>query len=392
MMPVPWEVRANSEFRAEPDATLEDTAPLRVDFMLQVSDTGRAEDNFRFRLAGGDPISVEFSGRECLRDRHFRKYLFHMEVRPEEVDIRRNCFSMEWEDLAELVAEQVILVELPGSQEPAADFARDYAKAVADNPELSAACRWVISCDHEGLSLKFQLLPGKANQLNQDPRLAHDGCSGVALGSFHLDCLMESGALLEGPRPTLYAKRPERALESLKKDPTKLLPGLIHVLGRMSRLRQLQLEEAWALVKDPTGWDPVYPYSGLQMKQSQDQTGGGDNTSGSSNERNHSGTNLPVEKKYMSGLPPARYPLLRKIFLSFKSNAAVKSGYVYASLADKTWAGIESALRQYQSFKKSNESAVLWPWGENEKSDFAIWLKNEKELKRGHNFQLRKCS
>ncbi len=219
-----YTIEPSSKFRTYNPEHEEDNG-LGAYFLLQIADSGRAEDHFRFHLSGQDELDVEFAGRDLILARNFRQYLFRAQVHPGELELRQNCVSTAWVDLASMVEEGQLLVELPGTRDAAESFKVDWAAAKAEDPGVGAGLRWILLASSDGLKLELQTLPLAAHALNRDPRLANDACPAVTLASFIAEAHMETREPLNGPVPVLFAKHVERARESLKRDPSKLAKG-----------------------------------------------------------------------------------------------------------------------------------------------------------------------
>ncbi len=219
-----YTIKPLSKFRTYNPEHEEDNR-LGVYFLLQIADSSRAEDHFRFHLSGRDKLDVEFAGRDLIPVRSFRQYMFWAQVHPGELELRQNCVSTDWVDLASMVEAGQLLVELAGSRDATEAFKVDWAAAKAEDPGLGAGLRWILLASSDGLKLELQTLPLAAHALNRDPRFANDACPAVTLASFAAEAHMEPKEPLNGPVPVLFAKHLELARESLKRDPTKLAKG-----------------------------------------------------------------------------------------------------------------------------------------------------------------------
>ena len=88
---------------------------LKASFLLQVSESGKAEDNFRFNIEGDVSIEVEFGGEDLLANKLFKPFSFNMVVRPDDLDIKRNGLSGTWDDLQQAISEGFVLVQKKNS-------------------------------------------------------------------------------------------------------------------------------------------------------------------------------------------------------------------------------------------------------------------------------------
>lgn len=212
-------------YRSEDD-DLDPERPLKTMFLLQLSATGKAEDNFRFALEGGGHIEADFQGSDLFRLKTLRSFSFKTQVPPSEVDLRRNALTSAWKDLNEAVEEGDIMPvsTITGLIAPE-EFGKAWAAARASNPDLGAAVRWAVLASADGLKLVWQGMPASAGKLNKDPRLSNDACPAIGLSSFELEADISTVGPLSGPKPVLFSRSPSKTLESLKKTPAALATG-----------------------------------------------------------------------------------------------------------------------------------------------------------------------
>jgi len=219
-----WTVEDASSFlsyKCEEEAE----ADLTVDFLLQITDSGRVEDHFRFQIAGQDDIDVGFKGRDLIVDKAFWAYTFKAQMAPDQLEFRRNCLTTAWEDLADLVDEGRLLVRMEGVDDPTTAFKEEWSAAKAGEAHQGASLRWAVLAGQDGLKLDLQALPADAHLLNRDPRLRADASPAIGLCSFALEGAFEADPPIQGPIPILFAKHPERARNSLKQGMEKFLKG-----------------------------------------------------------------------------------------------------------------------------------------------------------------------
>ena len=118
---------------------------LKAFFLLQVSESGRAEDNFRFSIEGDVNIEVDFWGEDLLATRSFKPFSFSLETRPEDIDMRRNSLSSSWIDFQQAISEGTILVHKKDSNNAAREeFLAIWESEKAKNPNFGSAVRWAI--------------------------------------------------------------------------------------------------------------------------------------------------------------------------------------------------------------------------------------------------------
>jgi len=219
-----WQIEPAALFRSYRQDVQEEQ-PLVAALLVQVTDGGKAEDHYRFHLAGSEDLDVEFGGIDLLPGRDFSRFTFKGHANPNDLAIRQNCATTAWEDLEELVDDGRFDVELAGAEDGTALFKATWAAAKAAQEDFGVGIRWAVLAASDGMKLELQALPGAARQLNRDPRLSNDGCPAVSLGSYALEIEMEERAPLVGPVPVLFAKHPDRSRESIRQNPSKLLKG-----------------------------------------------------------------------------------------------------------------------------------------------------------------------
>jgi len=212
-----WQLEPASRFRSYQSGD-PDHHELRAYFLVQITDAGRAEDHYRISVEGDEPIEAEFCGRDFTKERDLREFTFTMQLRPDDLDLRRNCSTTAWEDLRSAIEEGHLAVDMHGEADPEAAFKRVYDAIAARDPDFGVGIRWAVLGTSTGLKLELQALPAPAHLLNRDPRLSNDGCPAVSLASFGVQTPMTDTGPLQGPTPILFARHPERARESLKQD------------------------------------------------------------------------------------------------------------------------------------------------------------------------------
>ena len=122
---------------------------LKASLLLQVSESGKAEDNFRFNIEGDVSIEVEFGGEDLLANKLFKPFSFNMVVRPDDLDIKRNGLSGTWDDLQQAISEGFVLVQKKNSSSGAKkEFLDLWDEEKVKNPNFGAAIRWaILACE-----------------------------------------------------------------------------------------------------------------------------------------------------------------------------------------------------------------------------------------------------
>ena len=199
---------------------------LKASFLLQVSESGKAEDNFRFNIEGDVSIEVEFGGEDLLANKLFKPFSFNMVVRPDDLDIKRNGLSGTWDDLQQAISEGLVLVQKKNSSSGAKkEFLDLWDEEKVKNPNFGAAIRWAILACEGGLRLDLQGLPGMASSLRKDPRLFCDACPAVTLSTLELAVNMELNPPLNGPVPILFSRNETKTSSNLKRNPEAIFSG-----------------------------------------------------------------------------------------------------------------------------------------------------------------------
>jgi len=224
MAPPSWQLEPANRFRSyqSQDANHHE---LRAYLLLQLTDTGKAEDHYRIHVEGSEPLEAEFGGGDVSRKKEIKNFVFNVEIRPDDLDLRRNCMATAWGDLHEAVEEGRIGVALPGEADPAAAFRRTWAAITEADPDMGAAIRWAVVGTDSGLKLELQALPAPAHCINRDPRLSNNACPAISLASFGLQIDMTPEGPLHGPKPILFARHLDRVQERLKQEPLRPAAG-----------------------------------------------------------------------------------------------------------------------------------------------------------------------
>ena len=181
---------------------------LKALFLLQVSESGRAEDNFRFTIEGDVTIKVDFWGEDLLPTKSFKPFSLSWEIQPEDIELRRNSLSGTWINLQQAISEGTVLVHKKDSNSRTKEEFLDL---------------WVAY--EGGLKLDLQGMPGMASTLKRDPRLSCHSCPAVTLSTLELAVNMEQDMPLNGPIPILFTRNEAKTAANLKRNPEAISPG-----------------------------------------------------------------------------------------------------------------------------------------------------------------------
>ena len=199
---------------------------LKALFLLQVSESGRAEDNFRFTIEGDVTIKVDFWGEDLLPTKSFKPFSLSWEIQPEDIELRRNSLSGTWINLQQAISEGTVLVHKKDSNSRTKEEFLDLWEAEkASNPNFGAAICWAILAYEGGLKLDLQGMPGMASTLKRDPRLSCHSCPAVTLSTLELAVNMEQDMPLNGPIPILFTRNEAKTAAYLKRNPEAISPG-----------------------------------------------------------------------------------------------------------------------------------------------------------------------
>lgn len=224
-----WEVRSHNLFRIyQSIEDSEDKPLLKATLLLQVSESGKAEDNFRFSLEGSRPLEAETLAGDLLKARSLHKYLLRIEVDPASIELRKNSLASPWVNLDEAIDEGAVHPHLrEGGQLAREEFLADWNVAREEDPDLGASTRWALMASSDGLKLEWQGLPGKAGALARDPRLNCDACPAICLSTIGAEVDMSPRGPLHGPVPVLFSRNEAKTVAHLKRHPANLYPGEI---------------------------------------------------------------------------------------------------------------------------------------------------------------------
>ena len=221
-----WQIRPRNLFVLHTVET-EDSG-VHGELLIQVTDAGTVEDSFRVALAGRRPVRCQFRGSAVSTAPELARFTFNWEVQPEDIDLRENLLASGWEDLLNMLENEVVSAT---DAEGQLDLSEEARKVLADLKEARAdagvALRWALRANTARvLRLQVLALLTGAKHIKKKPIFDSDMCPGILLKSEAVRIPMASG-FLRGPRPTLFASDPKAAEANLHRDCSVAWPGRI---------------------------------------------------------------------------------------------------------------------------------------------------------------------
>lgn len=139
--------------------------------LLQVTNAGEAEDDFRVAFNSTKPIKCSFAGRDVSPCPELANLRFTWEVRAEDIDLRTNMLASSWVDLNDLVdSEEITVVDQDGQDSNEAALAALH-KIREAKPADGVALRWALRSDAaRTLRLQALALPAAAKQIRKKVR------------------------------------------------------------------------------------------------------------------------------------------------------------------------------------------------------------------------------
>ena len=219
-----WKIRPRNLFVLHTVEAAE--AGVHGKLLIQVSDAGEVEDSFRVALAGKRPVKCQFKGSAVSTAPELARFVFNWEVQPEDIDLRENLLASGWEDLLNMLENEVIsATDAEGQLDLSEEARRTLADLKEARTEAGVSLRWALRANTARvLRLQVLALPTAAKHIKKKPIFDSDLCPGILVKSEAVRIHMATG-FLRGPRPTLFARDPKEAEASLKKDSSVAWPG-----------------------------------------------------------------------------------------------------------------------------------------------------------------------
>ena len=220
-----WKIRPRSLFVLHTVEAAE--SGVHGELLVQVTDAGAAEESFRVALAGRKPVRCQFKGSAVSAAPELARYTFNWEVQPEDIDLRENLLASSWEDLLNMLENEVVsATDAEGQLDLSEEARKTLATLKETKPAAGVSLRWALRANTARvLRLQVLALPTGAKHIKKKPIFDSDMCPGILVKSEAVRIPMATG-FLRGPRPTLFARDPKEAEASLKKDCTVAWPGI----------------------------------------------------------------------------------------------------------------------------------------------------------------------
>ena len=167
--PGDWTILNMEEF--ETASSPRDPGALGADVLVQVRDTGRAQDDFRVVVGGSKRLKVGFEAGLAFPTSKVPDWIITLECWPRDINIRKNMATSEWMDLIGMAAANDLTVtDKDGNdcnEELVAFFNRQSGKT-----SYGAAIRWAVGAGPgKKMELSLQCLPATVTYLAGKPTL-----------------------------------------------------------------------------------------------------------------------------------------------------------------------------------------------------------------------------
>jgi hypothetical protein len=222
----PWSVQSSRDYRIYQDSASTDYLP-KLTLLLQTDGSGHAGEGFRFVVSSSKITAIIWS-RDILDNAELAGYQLRYELRGQDIEIRPNSLTSQWEDLDNLIGKGKIVVT-GGSEEPLnSSFRQTWAAGKKKCPQLGAAIRWAVLATPRGdLKLNLQGLPGDAQVLRSEPYLSSDDTEAIQLDTFKTEVDWKDCAPGRGPVPVLFARDPDGVRSALSRNLERIYAGIV---------------------------------------------------------------------------------------------------------------------------------------------------------------------
>ena len=179
--------RPSGEFETYRIPASTDDGSLQGRLLLAVDASGPLEDHFRIIFGGGQKPSTSFSVSVAKISDHpaLTPFRFNLEADPDNIELKKNSFSLKWVDLESMVAADKLLVSSAEEMDAGPTFCEAWEAAKKSPNPPAAALRWSTQANVAyGFKLSLQALPGTARALRKDARLAKDTTKTVELAAW----------------------------------------------------------------------------------------------------------------------------------------------------------------------------------------------------------------
>jgi hypothetical protein len=221
-----WEIKKFADFRNYVSGDSSTNHHVKLNFLLQVSNDGEANESFRFTL-DGHPLLADVWGKDIFSAPSLKDVKFRYEIDSKDLEFKANSFTSRWEDVEEMLAKKTIYA-YNGSDED--DISTDIRKFLREEREKDkdkgAALRWAIQAKgQDSMKIVLQGLPLPANRIRKDARLVADDGPTIVLETINLKTTFTEEGACKGPQPILFARDPVLVRKTLSENPEKVHKG-----------------------------------------------------------------------------------------------------------------------------------------------------------------------
>jgi hypothetical protein len=167
--PPEWNVFPAEQFDT---AGPRDPGTLGLELLIQIRDTGRAQDHFRVALGGSELLTGFLPMRDILHvSKEFPPWTIEYSKWPTDIILARNRTTSVWVDMMALIeSREVIIKDDDDRVVPYEDVLEELAKETHVSSVPSCSARWAAGVsDSDKMVLMLQVLPATADFLNGRP-------------------------------------------------------------------------------------------------------------------------------------------------------------------------------------------------------------------------------
>jgi hypothetical protein len=139
---------------------------LIVELLVQLRNTGRVLDSFKFVLDRSAPLDITVDLACVLPIEAYQGWKLSQQFWPKDISIRRNMVSSAWVSFADSARRDCDLTDNTGAGVSAGEFIRSLALLPGNGPTNASTCWAIVIRGDNLLKLQWQALPLPASVLN----------------------------------------------------------------------------------------------------------------------------------------------------------------------------------------------------------------------------------
>jgi hypothetical protein len=165
--PKEWDVFPAEQFDT---AVPRDPGELGMELLVQIRDTGRAQDHFRVALGGSKLLTAYLPMRDIFRvSEDFPEWYIEYSKWPADIILARNRTTSVWVDMKALIKSQDVVIR--DALKTVIKY-EDVLEMLSNEVHITSKCsaRWAAGIgDQDKMVLSVQVLPDSAAILNNRP-------------------------------------------------------------------------------------------------------------------------------------------------------------------------------------------------------------------------------